>query len=154
MESRNVSFFEHVFMYKSKEEASSSKRTYETTDQEEQPEEEDDEVEPRRSKRARTEKSFGPDFLTYMLESEPQSFTEVVNSSEVTRITSIRMILAITALQNLEVHQMDVKTVFLNRDLDEEIYIEQPESFSAPGQENKVCKLVKSLYGLKQAPKQ
>ena len=71
-----------------------------------------------------------------------------------TRITSIRMILAIAALRNLEVHQMNVKTAFLNGVLDEEIYMEQPEGFSAPGQEKKVCRLVKSLYGLKQAPKQ
>ena len=74
--------------------------------------------------------------------------------SPVTRITSIRMILAIAALQNLEVHQMDVKTAFLNGVLDEEIYMEKPEGFSAPGQEKKVCRLVKSLYGLKQTPKQ
>ena len=152
------------------------------------------EDEPRRSKRARTEKSFGPDFLVYMLESEPQSFQEAVSSVEgplwkeaikseidsilqnhtwelvdlppgckplgskwifkrkmkadgtidkykarlvikgyrqkegldyfdtyspVTRINSIRMILAIATLQNLEVHQMNVKIAFLNRDLDE-----------------------------------
>ena len=64
------------------------------------------------------------------------------------------MILAIAALRNLEVHQMDVKTVFLNGDLDEEIYMEQPEAFVASGKERKVCKLVKSLYGLKRAPKQ
>ena len=64
------------------------------------------------------------------------------------------MVLAIAALRNLEIHQMDVKTAFLNGDLDEEIYMEQPEGFVAPGQEKKVCKLVKSLYGLKQAPKQ
>ena len=74
--------------------------------------------------------------------------------SPVTRITSIRMILAITALRNLEVHQMDVKTAFLNGDLEEEIYMEQLEGCIAPGQEKKVCRLVKSLYGLKQAPKQ
>ena len=48
---------------------------------------------------------------------------------------------------------MDVKTAFLNGDLDEEIYMVQPEGFVVPGQENKVCKLRKSLYGLKQAPK-
>ncbi|GJR97833.1 retrovirus-related pol polyprotein from transposon TNT 1-94 [Tanacetum coccineum] len=74
--------------------------------------------------------------------------------SLVTRITSIRMILAIAALRNLEVHQMDVKTEFLNGDLEEEIYMNQPEGFLAPIQEGKVCRLVKSLNGLKQAPKQ
>ena len=74
--------------------------------------------------------------------------------SPVTRINSIRMVLAIAALKDLEVHQMDVKTTFLNGDLNEEIYMEKPEGFSAPGQEMKVCRLVKSLYGLKQAPKQ
>jgi hypothetical protein len=74
--------------------------------------------------------------------------------SPVTRITSIRMLIAIAAINGLEIHQMDVKTAFLNGELDEEIYMEQPEGFKAPGQEGKVCKLVKSLYGLKQAPKQ
>ena len=43
---------------------------------------------------------------------------------------------------------------FLNRDLEEEIYMNQPEGFMAPRQENKVCRLVKSLYGLEKAPKQ
>ncbi|CAM8993037.1 unnamed protein product [Rhodiola kirilowii] len=47
--------------------------------------------------------------------------------SPVTRITSIRMIIAIAALRNLEIHQMDVKTAFLNGDLEEEIYMEQPD---------------------------
>ena len=51
----------------------------------------------------------------------------------VTRINSIRMVLATVALRNLEVHQMNVKTAFLNEELDEEIYIEQPEGFSTPG---------------------
>ena len=74
--------------------------------------------------------------------------------SPVTTINSIRMVLAIAALKDLEVHQMDVKTAFLNGDLNEEIYMEQPEGFSTPGQEMNVCRLVKSLYGLKQAPKQ
>ena len=44
---------------------------------------------------------------------------------------------------------MDVKTTFLNSDLEEKIYMEQPECFIVSGQEKKVCKLVKSLYGLK-----
>ncbi|CAM8890475.1 unnamed protein product [Rhodiola kirilowii] len=49
---------------------------------------------------------------------------------------------------------MDVKTAFLNGDLEEGIYNKQPEGFVMPGQEHKVCKLVKSLNGLKQAPMQ
>nr|GEU38229.1 UvrD-like helicase, ATP-binding domain, P-loop containing nucleoside triphosphate hydrolase [Tanacetum cinerariifolium] len=47
-----------------------------------------------------------------------------------------------------------VKTTFLNGDLDEEVYMKQPEGFVMPRNEHKVCKLVKSFYGLKQAPKQ
>ena len=74
--------------------------------------------------------------------------------SPVTRITSIRMLISIAALFKLEIHQIDVKTTFLNGDLNEEIYMEQPEGFVVSGQEKKVCRLVKSLYGLKQAPKQ
>ena len=74
--------------------------------------------------------------------------------SHVTRITSIRMLIVIAALYNLEIHQIDVKTTFLNGDLDEEIYIKQPEGFTVSEKETKVCKLVKSLYGLKQASKQ
>ena len=73
--------------------------------------------------------------------------------SPVTRISSVRMLIAIVAIHNLEIHQMDVKTAFLNGDLDEEIYMEQPEGFIVPGQEKKVCQLVKSLYGLKQVQK-
>ena len=49
---------------------------------------------------------------------------------------------------------MDVKTAFLNDELEEEIYLKQLEGFVESRRENKVCKLVKSLYGLKQAPKQ
>ena len=50
------------------------------------------------------------------------------------RINYIRMFLAIDTLRNLEIHQMDLQTVFLNGELDEEIYMEQPEGFSALGQ--------------------
>jgi len=49
---------------------------------------------------------------------------------------------------------MDVKTTFLNGELEEEIYMDQHDGFIAKGQEGKFCKLLKSLYGLKQAPKQ
>nr|GEZ33495.1 Pol polyprotein [Tanacetum cinerariifolium] len=137
-------------------------------------------IEPRRGKRARTEKSFGPDFVSFMVENEPMSYREAVTSLEghqwkeaiKSEIDSIlqnhtwelvdlppgckplgykwifkkkmkadgtiekykaRMILAIAALRNLEVHQMDVKTKFLNGDLEEEIYMNEPEGFIAPG---------------------
>ena len=74
--------------------------------------------------------------------------------SPVTKISTIRSLVALAAIHGLIVHQMDVKTAFLNGDLREEIYVEQPEGYVIQGQENKVCKLRKSLYGLKQAPKQ
>nr|GEW85915.1 zinc finger, CCHC-type [Tanacetum cinerariifolium] len=54
------------------------------------------------------------------------------------------------SIHNLIIYQMDVKTAVLNGDLDEEVYMNQPQSFTMPGNENKVCKLIKSLYGLKQ----
>ena len=49
---------------------------------------------------------------------------------------------------------MDVKTAFLHGDLEEEIYITQPDGFKVAGKENWACKLKKSLYGLKQSPRQ
>ncbi|KAD7478580.1 hypothetical protein E3N88_01716 [Mikania micrantha] len=72
----------------------------------------------------------------------------------VARISTIRLLIALASIHKLLIHQMDVKTAFLNGELDEEVYMKQPEGFVLPGQENKVCKLIKSLYGLKQAPKQ
>ncbi len=69
----------------------------------------------------------------------------------VVKFVSIRCILALAAIENMEIHQMDVKTAFLNGDLEKEIYMEQPEGFAQEG-EYLVCKLHKSLYGLKQSP--
>ena len=59
------------------------------------------------------------------------------------------MLIIIAVLHNLDIHQMDVKTASLNGELNEEIYMEQPEGFIVKGQAHKVCKLLKSLYGLK-----
>ncbi|GJZ86982.1 zinc finger, CCHC-type containing protein [Tanacetum coccineum] len=96
------------------------------------------------------------------------------------RITTIRLLLALATIHNPVIHQMDVKTTFLNGDLEEEVYMKnegycyaaiintpflngdleeevymkQPKGFVMPGNEHKVYKLIKSLYGLKQAPKQ
>ncbi|GJS05948.1 zinc finger, CCHC-type containing protein [Tanacetum coccineum] len=64
------------------------------------------------------------------------------------------MIIAMASIHNLVIPQMDVKTTFLNGDLDEEVYMNQPQGFIMPGNKNKVCKLIKNLYGLKQKPKQ
>ena len=57
------------------------------------------------------------------------------------RFASVRLVLAIVANLNLELYQMDVKTAFLNGELDEEIYMDQPIGFVTKGQELKVCKL-------------
>nr|GEV89683.1 zinc finger, CCHC-type [Tanacetum cinerariifolium] len=63
----------------------------------------------------------------------------------VARITTIRLLLGLAAIHNLVIHQMDVKTSFLNGDLDEKVYMKQPEGFVMRGIEHKVCKLVKSF---------
>ena len=69
------------------------------------------------------------------------------------RISSIKVLFALASIHKLFVHQNDVKIVFLNGNLEEEIYMVQPKWCATFGQKNKVCKLIKSLCGLKQAPK-
>ena len=64
---------------------------------------------------------------------------------------SFRLIMALVAHFDLELHQMDVKTTFLNGDLSEEVYMSQPEGFEENGNDNMVCRLKRSIYGLKQA---
>ena len=49
------------------------------------------------------------------------------------KIATSRVLIALTPIHGLIVHQMDVKTTFLNGDLDEEIYMEQPKGFMVPG---------------------
>jgi hypothetical protein len=61
------------------------------------------------------------------------------------------LLLALAALEDWHIHQMDVKSAFLNSKLDEEIYMEQPQGFITSGKETKVCRLKKAIYGLKQA---
>jgi hypothetical protein len=191
--------------------------------------EEDNNEAPRKSKRQRTAKSFGDDFIVYLVDDTPRTIEEAYSSpdadywkeavrsemdsimsngtwevierpygckpvgckwvfkkklrpdgtiekykarlvakgytqkegedffdtySPVARLTTIRVLLSLAASHGLLVHQMDVKTAFLNGELEEEIYMDQPDGFVAKGQEGMVCKLLKSLYGLKQAPKQ
>lgn len=69
-------------------------------------------------------------------------------------MTTIRLVSSIIAAEHLHLEQLDVKTTFLHGDLDEDIYMAQPEGFQVAGKEDWVCKLKRSLYGLKQAPRQ
>src|SRR3954467_11397913 len=241
MESTDATFFEDIFPMKDKpnssnpEIPSSSNQEFAIFSepiipiQHSESSKEDDNEIPKRSKRQRTAKSFGDDFIGYLVDDTPISISEAYASpdadywkeavhsemnsilanetweitgrpygckpvgckwvfkkklrpdgtiekykarlvakgytqkegedffdtySPVARLTTIRVLLSLAASHGLLVHQMDVKTTFLNGELDEEIYMEQPDGFVVYGQEVKVCKLVKSLYGLKQAPKQ
>ena len=239
MESNDATFFEDIFPMKETS-SSSNQEMPSSSSQELIPEPtmaiehfdnpvEDDNEAPKRSKRQRTAKSFGHDFIVYLVDDTPTSISEAYASldadywkeavrsemdsilangtweitdrpygckpvgckwvfkknlrpdgtiekykarlvaksytqkegeyffdtySPVARLTTIRVLLSLAASHSLLVHQMDVKTAFLNGELDEEIYMDQPDGFVVPGQEAKVCKLLKSLYGLKQAPKQ
>jgi hypothetical protein len=191
--------------------------------------EEIDSEAPRRSKRSRTAKSFGDDFIIYLVDDTPKIIVEAFGSpdvddwkeavhsemnsilsngtwelvdrsygckhvgckyvfkkklrpdgtidkykaspvakgdtqkkgkdffdtySPIARLTTIHVLLSLAASHGLLVHQMDVKIAFLNGELEEEIYMTQTDGIVVKGQEDKVCKLMKSLYGLKQAPKQ
>ena len=73
--------------------------------------------------------------------------------SPTARMTSIRVLVQLALEHDLLIHQMDVKTAFLNAPIDCEIFVEQPEGFSQNGKrgEKLVCRLKKSLYGLKQS---
>ena len=71
--------------------------------------------------------------------------------SPVAKHTSLRTLLALANEHDLEVHQMDVKTAFLNGELDYDIYMSQPEGFVDEDKPNYVCKLRRSIYGLKQS---
>jgi len=83
---------------------------------------------------------------------EGVDFNEVF--SPVVKHTSIRVLLSLVAMKNYELEQLDVKTAFLHGDLEEQIYMQQPEGYRIVGKENHVCLLQKSLYGLKQSPRQ
>ena len=62
--------------------------------------------------------------------------------------------MALVACYDLELHQMDVKTTFLNGDLEKNVYMAQPRGFVVEGKEHMGCRLKKSIYGLKQASRQ
>ncbi|GJV57213.1 retrovirus-related pol polyprotein from transposon TNT 1-94 [Tanacetum coccineum] len=74
--------------------------------------------------------------------------------SPISRKDSLRIVMVLVAHFDLELHQVDVKTAFLNGDLHEDVYMAQPQGFKSKGQEHLVCKLKKSIYGLKEASRQ
>ena len=69
------------------------------------------------------------------------------------RMEAIKTILAYAFSKRIKVYQMDVKSTFMNGELEEEVYIEQPQGFILSKHKDFVCILKKALYGLKQAPK-
>jgi hypothetical protein len=74
--------------------------------------------------------------------------------SPIARLTTIRVLLFLATSYGILVHQIDIKTTFLDRELKEVIYMDQSDGFVAKGQEGMVCKLLKYLYCQKQGPKQ
>ena len=78
-------------------------------------------------------------------------YTEVF--ALVARLDTVRMILALAAQRGWGVHQLDVKSAFLHGELEEDIFVEQPQGYEVKGKEHMVYKLHKALYGLKQAPR-
>lgn len=79
-------------------------------------------------------------------------FNEIFSS--VVKMTYLRTILSLVAMEDLHLEQLDVKKTFLHGDLEEEIYMDQPQGYEVKGKEEFVCRLKKILYGLKQAPRQ
>jgi hypothetical protein len=71
----------------------------------------------------------------------------------VAKYALIRTIIALAAKMKWKLHQMDVKTAFMNGVIEEEVYIEQPQGFEVEDRKSHVCLLKKSLYGLRQAPR-
>ena len=75
------------------------------------------------------------------------------NFAPVTRYTSIRSVFSLSRVMKWKIHQMDVKTSFLNGVVEEEVYVEPPLGFETHDMESHVCSLKKALYGLKWAPR-
>ena len=72
--------------------------------------------------------------------------------SSLAKLTSFHLFISLAASYDWDFHQLDIKNVFLNGDLQEEVYMKQPPGFVAQGEIGKVCRLQKFLYDLKQSP--
>ena len=83
---------------------------------------------------------------------QKQGIDSEVVFAPVTRIEIVRLLLALEAKNSWEVHHLDVKSACLNVDLQEDVYITQPEGFVEQGKEHLVYKLIKALSGLRQSP--
>nr|GEY37235.1 hypothetical protein [Tanacetum cinerariifolium] len=103
----------------------------------------------RKSKRNRTPKDVGHEFQLYLIEGTRNEV--LADLPPGCKPLSCKWIFKrkLKVDGTIEKYKMDVKTAFLNCDLDEEVYMNQPQGFIMPGNVNKVCKLIKSLYGLK-----
>ncbi|KAM1456915.1 hypothetical protein ACFX13_035004 [Malus domestica] len=81
----------------------------------------------------------------------------VVNFNEtftpVARLDTVRTLMALSAQKKWKLYQLDVKSTFLNRVLQDEVFIDQPDGYIVQGVEDNVYKLKKVMYGLKQAPR-
>ncbi|KAL8094213.1 hypothetical protein AgCh_035916 [Apium graveolens] len=70
----------------------------------------------------------------------------------VTSLETVRLLIALAVKNEWEIHHLDVKTTFLNGELQEEVYVNKPKSYVIEGHDKKVYRLFKALYGLRQAP--
>ncbi|RDY04608.1 hypothetical protein CR513_11656, partial [Mucuna pruriens] len=108
----------------------------------------------------KTKKDYTGNIETYKARLVAKGFTrkESIDYKEtfspISSKDSFRTIMTLLAHFDLELYHMDVKTVFLNGDIDETIYMVQPKNFASNDSKSMVCKLKKSIYGLKQASRQ
>nr|GEX15878.1 zinc finger, CCHC-type [Tanacetum cinerariifolium] len=116
------------------------------------------EPELRKTKKNKTPKDVRPEFQLYLIKGTMDEDVALWKESINDEMDSIMgdntwVLDDLPLVHNLIIHQMDVKTAFLNGELDKEVYMNQHQGFIMSGNENKVCKLIKSLHGLKRAPK-
>jgi hypothetical protein len=84
--------------------------------------------------------------------SQTKSIDYAETFAPVNKLNIIILLIALATKYHWKLHQLDVKSSFLNDELKEEVYLTQPEGFVEHGKEHLVCKLKKALYGLKQTP--